>query len=117
MDALMQAVENNDAKVRVLVSDVAWVGLENNIAIKAFEDELAARGLSDNVDIRYFDQNMHMKTTLIDDEFLIVGNQNFHYSAWANFSLTEYNLGIEDSQAVQDYQRYFDYYWERAKKR
>ena len=94
-----------------------WVGIENRIAIKAFEDELAARGLSDNVEIRFFNQNVHMKTALIDNEFLIVGNQNFHYSGWGEFSLTEYNLGVEDPQAVDDYQRYFEYYWERAIKR
>ena len=117
MDALMQAIENNDAKVRILVGDGLWVGIENRIAIKAFEDELAARGLSDNVEIRFFNQNVHMKTALIDNEFLIVGNQNFHYSGWGEFSLTEYNLGVEDPQAVDDYQRYFEYYWERAIKR
>ena len=113
----MQAVEKNDVEVRILVSDVAWVGLENNIAIKAFEDELAARGLSDNVEIRYFEQDMHMKSALIDDEFLIVGNQNFHYSAWNSGGLTEFNVGVEAPQAVQDYQRFFNYYWDRAKRR
>jgi phosphatidylserine/phosphatidylglycerophosphate/cardiolipin synthase-like enzyme len=117
MEALMQAVEKNDVEVRILVSDVAWVGLENNIAIKAFEDELAARGLSDNVEIRYFEQDMHMKSALIDDEFLIVGNQNFHYSAWNSGGLTEFNVGVEAPQAVQDYQRFFNYYWDRAKRR
>jgi hypothetical protein len=117
MEALMQAVEKNDVEVRILVSDVAWVGLENNIAIKAFEDERAARGLSDNVEIRYFEQDMHMKSALIDDEFLIVGNQNFHYSAWNSGGLTEFNVGVEAPQAVQDYQRFFNYYWDRAKRR
>ena len=111
MDAIMQAIEQNEVKVRVLVSDIAWVGIENDIAINAFEDELAARGLSDNVEIRYFEQD-------IDSVFLIVGNQNFHYSAWGGGgSLAEYNLGTEDPEAIQDYQRFFNYYWDRATRR
>jgi phosphatidylserine/phosphatidylglycerophosphate/cardiolipin synthase-like enzyme len=118
MDALMQAIEQNDVKVRILVSNVAWVSIENNIAIDAFEEELAIRGLSDNVEIRYFEQDMHVKAALIDREFLIVGNQNFHYSAWGDEgSLAEFNVGTGDPEAAQDFERYFNYYWDRATKR
>jgi phosphatidylserine/phosphatidylglycerophosphate/cardiolipin synthase-like enzyme len=118
MEALMQAVEQNGARARILVSDLAWVGIENNIAIQAFEEELARRGLSDKVEIRYFEQDMHIKAALIDQQLLIVGNQNFHYSAWGGQgTLVEYNLVTESPQAVDDFQRYFNYYWDRAKKR
>ncbi len=118
MDAMMHAIEKNDVKARILVSDVAWVGIENNIAIDVFEEELAARGLSDNVEIRYFEQDMHIKSTLVDSEFLVVGNQNFHYSAWGDDgSLAEFNVGLEEPHAIEAFQRYFDYYWGRAKKR
>jgi phosphatidylserine/phosphatidylglycerophosphate/cardiolipin synthase-like enzyme len=118
MEALMQAVEQNDVKVRILVSDVAWVGIENNIAIDVFEEELAARGLSENVEIRYFEQDMHIKSALIDGEFLIVGNQNFHYSAWGDAgSLAEANVSVDHPAAIQNYQQYFNYYWDRVAKR
>ena len=84
-----------------------------------FESELRARGLSDQVEIRFFSpQLVHYKSTLIDDEFLIVGSQNFHYSAFGEGDgLTEYNLGISDPQAVADFKRLFEYEWERATER
>jgi hypothetical protein len=118
MDALMNAIEKNNIQTRILVSDIAWVGIENNIAIDAFEKELAARGLSDNVEIRYFEQDMHLKSALIDDELLFVGSQNFHYSAWGGAgSLAEYNLASDDPEAIRQYKEFFDYYWGRATKR
>jgi hypothetical protein len=118
MDAIMQAIEQNGVKAHILVSDVAWVGIENNIAVDVFEDELAARGLSDNVEIRYFEQDMHIKAALIDRQFLIVGNQNFHYSAWGGEgTLAEFNIGTGDPEAIEDFEHFFNYYWDRAKKR
>ncbi len=116
MDGLMQGIENG-AKARILVSDVAWVGIENNVAINVLEQELADRGLSDRVEIRYFEQDMHIKSALVDNEILIVGNQNFHYSAWGGKgSLAEYNLSTESPKAIENYRRFFEYYWNRAKK-
>ena len=56
------------AIVRSALDEARTLGYAHDEIAEAFEDELAARGLSDNVDIRYFDQNMHMKTALIDDE-------------------------------------------------
>jgi hypothetical protein len=47
-----------------------------------------------------------------------VGNQNLHYSAWGgDGTLAEYNLITGSPQAVEDFQRYFNYYWDRAKTR
>jgi cardiolipin synthase len=51
---------------------------------------------------------------LIYDEFLVVGSQNLHYSAFGGGALTEYSLGVTDPQAIEDYQRMFDYMWDRA---
>lgn len=117
MDALMQAAENG-ARLRILTSDVAWVGIENRIALRAFEDELAARGLINRVEVRFFEQDMHIKAALVDNEFLVLGNQNFHYSAWGGGgSLAEFNVGVEAPAAVEQFRRYFDYYWARASQR
>jgi len=97
---------------------VAWVGIENNIAIDVLEEELAARGLSDKVEIRYFEQDMHIKSALIDREFLVVGNQNFHYSAWGgDGTLAEYDLSTEAAEAILNYEQFFEYYWDRATQR
>jgi cardiolipin synthase len=58
---------------------------------------------------------MHVKAALIDDEFLLVGSQNFHYSAWGGRgSLAEFNVGTDDPAAVAEFQQYFNYYWELA---
>jgi cardiolipin synthase len=58
---------------------------------------------------------MHAKSTLIDDEFLIIGSQNYHYSAFGEGGgLTEYSMGTDDPQAVADYKAVFEYEWQRA---
>ncbi|GAB4427494.1 MAG: hypothetical protein Kow0031_07570 [Anaerolineae bacterium] len=114
MGPLMEAAENG-ARLRILILGMAWVGVENRIAVSAFMDELEARGLSDQVEIRFFDGDMHVKAALIDDEFLLVGSQNFHYSAWGNRgSLAEFNVGTDDPAAVAEFKKYYDYYWEKA---
>ena len=115
MDALMEAIESNQVKTRILVSSVLVVGIENSIAIDAFQKELAARGLSDLVEIRFFDGDMHVKTALIDDELLILGNQNYHYSAWDDGALVEYNLATENPEAIEDYKQFFNHHWNNAK--
>jgi phosphatidylserine/phosphatidylglycerophosphate/cardiolipin synthase-like enzyme len=114
MRALVEAVEQNQVPVRVLVTDVNMNGIENAIAIRALRDELAIRGLEEYVEFRYFYGRMHTKSLLIDDELLIVGSQNFHYSAYGEAGLAEYSLATEDSLAIAEYKRMFDYYWDLA---
>ena len=89
-------------------------GIENKIAVKAFEQELEARGLSDLVEIRFFDGETHIKSALIDDEFLIIGSQNCHYSAWGNGGLSEYNLSLDTPAAIEDYRKMFEYRWQNG---
>ena len=55
---------------------------------------------------------MHAKAFLVDEEMLFVGSQNFHYSAWGEAGLAEYNLATDDPRAVQTFKTMFDYYWE-----
>ena len=89
-------------------------GVESDIAVKAFRDELALRGLSHLVEFRYFQDSVHAKAVLIDDQFLVVGSQNFHYSAYGDGALTEFNIGTDDPDAVSAFKRFFDYHWEQA---
>jgi len=89
-------------------------GIENKIAVEAFEQELEARGLSDLVEIRFFDGETHIKSALIDDEFLIIGSQNYHYSAWGDRGLTEYNLALDAPAAIEDYRKMFEYRWQNG---
>lgn len=112
MQAIMKSVEENHARVRVLVEKINSNGLENRIAAKEFTRELEKRGLSEFVEIRFFEGRMHSKAFLVDEEMLFVGSQNFHYSAWGEGGLAEYNLATDDPRAVQTFQTLFDYYWE-----
>lgn len=112
MKAIMNAVEENQVKVRVLVEKINSNGMENRISIKEFSRELEKRGLSEFVEFKFFEGRMHAKAFLVDDEVLFVGSQNFHYSAWGEGGLAEYNLATDDPRAVSTFQTMFDYYWE-----
>ena len=114
MRALVDTVEQNRIPVRILVTDVNMNGIENGVAIRVLKEELARRGLEGYVEVRYFDGRMHTKALLVDQELLIVGSQNFHYSAYGDSGLAEYNLATQDPKAISEFQRTFDYYWEGA---
>ena len=112
MKAIMTSVEQNQAKVRVLVEKINSNGMENRIAAKEFTRELKDRGLDKYVEIRFFEGRMHSKAFLIDNEMLFVGSQNFHYSAWGEGGLAEYNVATDDPRAITTFKSLFDYYWE-----
>jgi phosphatidylserine/phosphatidylglycerophosphate/cardiolipin synthase-like enzyme len=115
MQALLKAIEENETQARVLIFYDGIQALENEVALRVLEEELEKRGLADRLEVRYYnDGDMHSKAFLLDNEFVVVGSQNFHYSAWGDGALTEYNFGIEDVGAIDDYQEVFDYHWERA---
>jgi len=112
MNAMLDAIEANQVQTRVLIKVGPIESVESNIAVEAFRQVLEARGLSDLVEFRYFNGNTHAKNVLIDNQFLIVGSQNFHYSAWGNGSgLTEFNIGTDDPNAIKEFQRFFNYHW------
>lgn len=110
----MDAVEQNQVKVRVIVENANSNGIENRVAIQVFANELKKRGLEDFVEFRFFNGRVHAKTALIDQELLIVGSQNFHYSSWGERGLNEYSVATDDPEAIALYQKMFDYYWEQA---
>jgi phosphatidylserine/phosphatidylglycerophosphate/cardiolipin synthase-like enzyme len=88
--------------------------MENRIAYKMFKDELQRNGLSDYLELRFFDGRLHTKSALIDQQLLIVGSQNLHYSSFGDGGLLEFVAATEAPQAIQDYQDMFNYYWELA---
>ena len=57
---------------------------------------------------------MHDKSALIDNELLIIGSQNFHWSAWGTPSLTEYNIATDDREAVADFSSEFEHQWQKG---
>jgi phosphatidylserine/phosphatidylglycerophosphate/cardiolipin synthase-like enzyme len=114
MQAMMDAIETNNVKTRVLIKPGVIEGVESEIAVKAFRDALELRGLSHLVEFRYFQDSVHAKAVLIDDQYLLVGSQNFHYSAFGDGALTEFNIGTDDPDAISAFKQFFDYHWERA---
>lgn len=114
MLALRDAILNNDVHVSVMMEESAMNGIENRTGIRWLTRQLEGTGKEGNLDLRFSGHKMHTKAVLVDEAFLFVGSQNFHYSAWGPNSLTEYNIGTDDPQAIAQFSAEFDYWWERA---
>jgi phosphatidylserine/phosphatidylglycerophosphate/cardiolipin synthase-like enzyme/MFS family permease len=114
MQAIVQSVEQNRTRVRVMVENANMNGLENRVGISILQQELDRRGLSDYVEVRFFNGRLHTKATLIDEELLFVGSQNFHYSSFSKSGLLEFVAATESLDAIQLYQEMFEYYWHLA---
>ncbi len=113
LDSMLHAVEHNQARLRILIKPDPVEGIESLIALRVLGEEVAKFQHQDLIFVRFFEGEMHPKVSLIDDQFLIVGSQNFHYSAFGESAgLNEYSLGVDDPQATEDFKRVFDYYWE-----
>jgi phosphatidylserine/phosphatidylglycerophosphate/cardiolipin synthase-like enzyme len=117
MEALMDAAENG-AKLRIVLTPYPIQSVENVIAMEIFNQEAFDRGLSLQVEIRMLDDLLHSKSAMIDGKFVIVGSQNLHWSAYGEGNgLSEYSLGVGDPAAAEQYQRFFDFLWERSPSR
>jgi cardiolipin synthase len=117
MRALMDAAEAG-AKLRIVLTPYPSQNIENVIAMEIFNNEAVERGVARRVELRMLDDLLHSKSALIDGEFVIVGSQNLHWSAFGiDNGLSEYSLGIGDPGAAEQYQRFFDYLWERSPSR
>jgi phosphatidylserine/phosphatidylglycerophosphate/cardiolipin synthase-like enzyme len=114
IERILEAAADNSASVRILVGVLPFQGTENVVAVELMRQLVEQKGLSDRVEFRFFDGLVHVKSMLIDGEFLVVGSQNLHYSAFGDGGLAEYNLGVTDPQAIDDYRRMFDHMWDQA---
>jgi len=114
MKALVDTIDQNHTRVRVIVENANSNGIENRIGYQLLQDELTRRGLNEYVELRFFDGRVHTKSALIDSQLLFVGSQNFHYSSFGPSGLLEFVTATESSEAIQAYQEMFDYYWELA---
>ena len=114
IQSIIKAAENG-AHVRLLLKMTPFMGTEAAISVEVIYNALRERGIEDRVEIRAFPIPLHAKTASIDNEMVIIGSQNYHYTAYGEGGgLVEHNLGVFDPQAVEDYQRVFDYYWDLA---
>ncbi|MDX1435827.1 MAG: phospholipase D-like domain-containing protein [Anaerolineales bacterium] len=113
--AIVEAAENG-AQVRVLVKLAPAEGVENTVTVQILTEELERRGIADRVEFRSFGTDaVHYKGVLVDNELLMVGSQNFHYSAFnQNGGLTEYTVATNDPDAVREFKDMFEFHWEQA---
>ena len=111
MQSILEAIENENVKVRVIMEKINMNGMENTVSGKVFLKELEKRGLKENVELRFFGGRMHAKSFLIDSELLAIGSHNFHYSAWGDGGLAEYSLTTNDKEAIDEYKTMYEYLW------
>lgn len=115
IDSILEAVENNNTHVRVIMENANSYGLENRVTAMVLYPELIRRGLGDRVELRFFNGRVHAKSGLIDNSLLIIGSQNFQYSAWGKGGgLGENMTTTNDPDAIAEYKALFETKWEQA---
>jgi len=115
LDAILEAVQNNNTHVRVIMENANSYGLENRVTAMILYPELVRLGLEDRVELRFFDGRTHSKSALIDDAILIIGSQNFQYSAWGKGGgLGENMITTDDQDAIAEYKALFEFKWQDA---
>jgi phosphatidylserine/phosphatidylglycerophosphate/cardiolipin synthase-like enzyme len=115
LESILEAVEANHTHVRVIMENANSYGLENRVTAMVIYPELARRGLEDLVEMRFFNGRVHAKSGLIDDSILIIGSQNYQYSAWGKGGgLGENNITTTDPQAIAEFKALFETKWQEA---
>jgi hypothetical protein len=115
IDSILYAVENNNTHVRVIMENANSYGLENRVTAMVLYPELVRLGLDDRVELRFFDGRTHSKSAMIDNAILIVGSQNFQYSAWGKGGgLGENMITTSDPEAITEYKNLFEFKWKDA---
>jgi phosphatidylserine/phosphatidylglycerophosphate/cardiolipin synthase-like enzyme len=115
IDAILEAVEKNQTHVRVIMENANSNGLENRVTAMVLYPELVRLGLDHLVELRFFNGRLHAKSGLIDDSLLIIGSQNYQYSAWGQGGgLGENDMSTTDPDAIAEYKALFEAKWEEA---
>jgi hypothetical protein len=115
IDSILAAVENNNTHVRVIMENANSYGLENRVTAMVLYPELVRLGLAERVELRFFDGRTHSKSALIDDAILIIGSQNFQYSAWGKGGgLGENMITTSAPEAIAEYKMLFETKWAEA---
>ena len=115
IDSILEAVKENHTYVRVIMENANSYGLENRVTASVLYPELVRHGLEDLVDLRFYNGRVHAKSALIDDSLLIIGSQNYQYSAWGKGGgLGENNITTSDPKAIAEYKALFEAKWQEA---
>ena len=114
MVSMVEGIQNNNTHVRVIMENTNSNGLENRVAGVELMEELTRLGLEDQVELRFYNGKIHAKSILMDEELLIIGSHNLHYSAWGDQGLNEYSLATDNPEAIAEYQAMFETKWQEA---
>ena len=101
--ALIEAAKNG-VHVRLIIKPGPFEGIENAVALNAMFAEIDELGISDSFEVRYFDGDVHPKSALIDNDIVVIGSQNFHYSAYGDGGgLNEYSMAVAERTVKNDW--------------
>ena len=115
IDSILESVQENQTHVRVIMENANSYGLENRVTASVLYPELVRLGLEDLVEMRFYDGRVHAKSGLIDNSLLIIGSQNYQYSAWGEGGgLGENNMTTSDPAAIAEYKAMFEAKWKEA---
>lgn len=112
--SIFGAMEKNGANVRVIFEGSGGNGLENLSNVYILLNEAKKRGLEDHLQMRIFNGRVHAKSVLIDDQLLIIGSQNFHYSSIYDGGVAEFIAVTDDPGALATYESMFEDYWQNS---
>jgi phosphatidylserine/phosphatidylglycerophosphate/cardiolipin synthase-like enzyme len=115
---VMDAVDNG-AAVQLIIPDCRYQPQDCLINLVG---ALSLRLQAPQVQIGMFPEPIHGKAVTIDGQFLIVGSQNWDFSAFGtgeegdpwpfNVDLAEYNLGIDSGPAAEEFNLWYDGLWQ-----
>ncbi|GMA14875.1 phospholipase [Deinococcus metallilatus] len=108
--AVLEAMERG-VKVRALMVDYGTDRAANRSGVALMRLEARRRGIEDRFEARYVTLNMHTKAMTVDDQMVLAGSQNLHFSAWGPLGLNEAMLATTDARAVAEQRASFEDLW------
>ncbi|MCP2013607.1 cardiolipin synthase [Deinococcus sp. HSC-46F16] len=114
--AVVSAIRDHGVTVRLLLDYDPALQAETLGLLRALRLELRGLGLDDHLQARWYgtEGGAHTKMVLVDDEMLVVGSHNLHFSSFGRTGLVEYSLATSDAAAIAEAQGLFDFEWARG---
>ncbi|MDI6768843.1 MAG: phospholipase D-like domain-containing protein, partial [Anaerolineales bacterium] len=119
-EAIVDAIHDNCAEIRLLLSGIEepYTALSlDNLRKQILARSDCPTALS-NLQVKFTNNNLHAKSLSLDGQFLIVGSQNFDFSAFGEggfIDLAEYSFGVDSVRATGDFDQKFEVMWENAR--
>jgi len=121
--AIIYAMQNG-AQIQMLLSgDIINMDKNVNSLEKLRTQILSLQNGTDiysKITVKFSKDILHAKALSIDNQFVIVGSQNFDYSSFGDdpnniMDLAEYSLGVDNQNVANEFDAKFDALWEVGK--